>query len=1156
MLRPLLIIGVGGAGGKTIRAMKQELNRMLESSGYAGGIPAAWQFLQIDTTRDGVDFPAPLLHQDEFHCVVPQGTDIYEITESIVKRGTASEQQRMLAGWGVAMPRIKINGTVPLGRATGRQRGVASLKGTLQAIQNSISKMQSPTAMAELAEVAHLMGAISPQNQPQAIIVSSLGGGSGSGMFMDVAELLKCATSAKWGHESISLLYTPEVFSSIRLAGNDISKNTLGAMNELIASQWVGISEESNLLYTKLGLATGNINEFGSRTNILIGAQNSSGFDIANGTYSEGMNGVFLNFGEALAGVVSNDDISDLFFYRVIPAIWGSKGVVDVSGLCPENFYNPTLLASGIGFGKITLGTEKIVDYVADKLTKHQVELLLWPEATPRPLEGGMTLSEVIQSKADEVWPSFLLDSGLEERESQNQIVDALLPEQAQELIRQFVNGIIKKNVGDTPRPFPTFTGAIWSEWESESSDFLASVKNEVNGNAQKWVPSIQEKLRGHISNELRLRGYAVLLVLTERLEAELRDHVMPDLLSNDKEFLNAAGGFNQQVFNKRVNEFADGLTGVSSQNDPFFQKLSQFLSHVLEFQINSYVNSIAAALVQDMLSFFIPPLKEQLNHSRFALREILKSDLMQDGSRNPFMSFPGWGSGVVPPQYKAKSLERTLIDPQDYESTYEFYAGNDAPGGEPTFQMSIGAALQGKKLNHSPGDHNLQSLVTVKSPWITSVREAQGSTGAAACESEWFFHTNISELSERNRRWLKNEDSTFGKFTNMSIREYVNAVNDPPQIRSKRIVKFVSEFEVLLRMAQPLITLNPKAMAHIVSVSDGGFAGRNLMKSNGIPFSASSEVGQGCIRVLQQNGFDSANHYVLQDWFHPESNTSTIFAFSALQNKLPAWAFASLTDPILKQVELSKNHVNTWAQFWDGRRTRPLAEAIPFESEMRRSMITGWFVATLFGMRKVRPLLAGRTVQIWNPTLETPGWSSFPSPLLATHYEDSRRESWVLPQLLMSAGIALAEFGKSGNPEFINSYRLLKYLGREVTTSWHNRDLWDANGIGDLLPTGERSQSNYLKNWVESGEFPKENGELLKALQASLALTPDRAEALIKTVELIRTEYNDIWNEMSSTAWHSLPETWELREDIDGALNDIARYVSELQNLSSPNID
>jgi hypothetical protein len=1152
MLSPLLIIGVGGAGGKTIRAMKQELNRILESSGHADGIPAAWQFLHIDTTRDGIDFPAPMLPADEFHCVVPAGVDIYEITESIIKRGTASEQQKMLAGWGVAMPRIKINGAVPLGRATGRQCGVASLGGTLQALQNSISKMQSPTAMAELGQVAHLMGAMSPQNQPQAFIVSSLAGTSGSGMFMDVAELLKRATSASWGHESISLLYTPEVFSSIRLAGSDISKNTLGAMNELIASQWVAISERSELLYSKMGLVASNstgVEGFGCKTNILIGPQNSTGADIRVGANDEGINEVFLSFGKSLAGAISNDDAYGFLIQSHRYRSW-SHGAVDISGLAPGNFQGLTGVSS-IGFGQMTLGADRIVDYVADALTKRQVEKLLWPELTPGLLKSGIDVMALIQEKADEIWPNFLLDSGLDGRGFQNQIVDALLPEQAQERIKQYVNGLIKKNVTATPQPPATFTRAIWSEWETESGKFLTSLKNEMSSKAQKWVESIQEKLRDQFASELALNGYAVLTNLTERLEVELRDHVMPERLMDQKKFSNAISGFDQQIFNRQVNEIADGLTGVSTQNGPFLDKLSQSLARVVEFQVNSHINALAASLLQDMLSLFIAPLREQLAFARADLQRSQKSELLPNGSRNPNRQYPDWGSGQVPNQYKNRPLERFLIDPAEYESTYDFYASKDSQGA-PAFQQSVSSALLGKKMNPIPGVLNPQTLIIVNDSWITGVREAQGSIGAVASKSAWNFNTDIEDLSRKNRAWLRDKESSFGIFTNLSIRDYVTATGVGPEIRGDRESKFVMEFQAMLALAQPLILLNPNAMQYILSKYDGRSAEGTMLKTSKIPFALNSEIGHACTKVLQQNGFNPSDPSFEQNWFNPGSNESTLFATSTIQNTLPIWAFASITEPILNQAEVSKMMRQIWEQFWEGRRNRPLIESIPFETEMRRSIITGWFVATLFGMRKVKSLPAGRTVQIWNPTLKTPDWSSFPSPLLATHFEDSQRESWALPQLLMSAGIALANFGKTGNPEFINGYRLLKYLGREVTTSFNNRDHWDGHGAGDLLPTGEPSQSNYLMRWVESGELPNENGELLKVLQASLALTPDRAEALIKTVQLLSTEYKNIWSEISSRAWHDLPETWELKEDIDQALSDIAEYVSHLRSSTS----
>jgi len=1167
MLSPLLIIGVGGAGGKTIRAMKQELNRILESSGHSEGIPAAWQFLQIDTNIYGGEFPAPMLSNDEIHCVVPTGVSYGEILGSIMDTGSVSEQQQMLAGWGIPMPRFNevdmMDQQIMAGnwryflshRAPNRIMSVGGASKTLQAIQRSIAKMSSPTAISELASVANCMGSRIPVDNPQAFIISSLGGGSGSGMFMDVAEILKRAAPQSWVQQSVSFLYTPDVFRSTGRNLTDIvSKNTLGAMNELIASQWVGISEGSELLYSKMGLVGGTSSgkeSFGCKTDILISGRNNV-IDISNGASGAGMDEVFLAIGESLAVAISTEEIYEFLIKNYAYRSW-SHGAADISGLASEKFQGLTGLSS-IGFGKMTSGADRIVDYVADALTKRQVEKLLWPQLTPALSKSGISLKELIQEKADENWPRFLLYSGLDERGPQNQIIDALLPEQAQERIKQIVSGIIEKYVTAEPRPLVTFTQAIWSDWEIESIDFLNTVKNEMNGKAQKWVPSIQDKLRDQFASELNLNGYAVLSNLTERLEVELRDHVMPELLMNHREYSNFVDGFDSHVYNKRINEIAEGLTGVSTQSGPFLEKLSHSLARVLECQVDLEVNTLATSLIRDMLSFFVTPLKQQLTYSREDLYVTQRSDYLPNGSRNLYREYPDWGSGKVPNQYKSRSLERILIDSGDYESTYDFYASKDSLGA-PAFQQSVIAALLGKKMNPMPGDLNSQSLITVSSPWVTSVTDVQGTMSAAVSKSEWKFHTDIAELSKRNRRWLKDEDSTFGKFTNMSIREFVGAAGEGQQIRDQREDRFTLEYRSMLKLAQPLIEINPLAMPHILTMQGGRGVDDMMIRTNKIPFAIGSNVGKACTRVLQECGFNPADPSFEHEWFDSGSNDSTMFAATTTQASLPAWAFASLTEPILQQVARSKNMPQTWSQSWNGRRARPLIESIPFETEIRRSIITGWFVASLFGMRKVMTLPIGRTVEIWNPTLETSGWSSFPSPLLNTHREDSQHESWVLPQLLMSAGIALAEFGKSGNPEHINGYRLLKYLGREVTTSFENRDHWDANGSGDLLLTGERSQSQYLKNWVESGEKPEKHIALLQLLQESLSSSGVRSTALIETVEFIRTQYNNIWNEMSSTAWHYLPETWELKEDIDLALSDIALYVNELRNSTPSNI-
>jgi hypothetical protein len=954
-------------------------------------------------------------------------------------------------------------------------------------------------------------------------------------------------------------------------------------------------------------LASGNNvgkREYGCKRNFLIGARNAQGADIRVGADGENMDEVFLTVGEALAGAITNDEISDFLAHYAFIYVSGYRPALDLSGLAPEsvNVDNTALAAAGIGFGQMTLGADRFVNYVADAMSKVQVEKLLWPELDTTILKQGVSVSELIQGKSDQVWPKFLIESGLDERGSQNQIIDALLPDQLQDRIKQCVGGLIKKSISARPTPIAAFSKAVWFEWEEESYAFLKSIMSEMDGKSQTWVPEIQAKLRVLVATELALNGYAVLSNLTERLETELREHVIPELMDEHARFAHAVSGFDMRAFVVRVDEMADGLASVSAENGAFLGKLSSSLARVLEFHVNSYVSKLAASLVEDMMSFLIEPLKHRLADSRDNLQFQQRSTVSPDGSMNVYPRFPIWGSGIVPNRYKSRTIERILIDFTDYESTYEFYAGKDS-NGAPPFQQSVSSSLLGKKMNPLPGDKNEQRLVTVGSQWSTSVRVAQTHAGATPSKSDWKFHTDLAELSENNRGWLRMHDSSFGKFTDMSIRDFVLALGGSPVIRAGREAKFVSEFAAMLKVASPLISLNSKASAHITSLktkaSDTFLAGtghqvraiETLFSSSKIPFAMSSNVGQACVGVLQQHGVDSSNPAFESTWFDAGSNASTMFAVATHADSLPAWAFASLTEPILEQVAQSINKVETWQQFWNGRRSRPLVEAVPFETEIRRSIITGWFIARIFGLVEIdfdkksrqdsalepRPMSsevaaflssqgltvderdrqkedtvqssasifgAGRTVRVWNPTLQVPGWSSFPNPLLPTHREDERRQ-WVLPQLLVSAGIALAEFGKSGDPEFIYGYRLLKYLGREVTTTFKDRDHWDGSGEGDILPTGATSRSTLVKEWIATGRKSDDSLDLSTSLQTELDVNPDRLTALIATAEKLRAHYIEIWAQFSSSPWYDLPETWELKEDIDLALNDIIEYTN-----------
>ena len=1153
VFRPLLIIGVGGSGGKTIRAMIASMEKNLISAGYEGGIPAAWQFLHIDVTYDGITFPAPMLERERFYSVAPPGMIFDEITEKIEKSGNLSERQEMFSGWGTPRSAVTIAQSPYPRRASGRQVGIADAANIVKAIQTSIAKMSSPKAEIDLMNAAKALGVITGVSlTPQAFIISSVAGGTGAGMFIDVAELLKCSTTHNWASSAISFLYTAEVFNSLGNSGGHIAKNSLGVMNEIMASRLVGVSKRTELLYSKMGLVNTQRhanNSFGPMHNFLIGCKNDS-VDISSGADGWPMDEVFFTTGESLAGVLTTGEISEFLFVYAVPAI-ANKWAIDMSGISPRNRSQGPTAVAGIGFSQLTTGADLIVDYVADALTKKQVEKLLWPELSPIFLEKSITVNFLIQDRSDEIWPSFLIESGFGKQGENSHITSALFPDGWKEEVATFAKKIIEDSVLGETKPLGRFADEAWSQWEIESEVFLQPIRDQINAKARAWVPAIQDHLRDNIALELSQNGYAVTSELVGRLQAEITDVTLPGLLRDHGVDTLEIKNFDQIAFDRGVEDYAEGLTDITLQNGVFLEKLIRVFKSVLEVKVNLFVNNLGTLQIQDMSKSLLVPLINQLIEARFELTQHALGNFRDGRQRKNVSSFPDWGSKVVYGRYKPRALHRTLIDISEYELTYERYSASDS-GIDSSFNLSVDAALLGKKLKSLQNDSGLEQIIAQEIAWQPDVSIGQDKKNVSPTQLKWRFEINLETLEERNRQWLRDPASAFGHFTTMSIRDFVNEEGLPLPEHTKRENCFINEFKNFISLAQPLVKLNSNVMKYVVAAADGQPANKVLPKSSKIPFAAGSAVGVACTQILDGLGVPINDGAFDTNWFDAASIRTTMYATATTQASLPAWAFASLTDPILEQAAVSKLAMKTWQQFWDGRRARPLVEAIPFEAEMRRSIITGWFLASYFGLRDISVHATGKAVKLWNPTLSTPGWSTFPSPLLATHPEDARRGNWLLPSLFTSAGIALCEFGKTGNLEYLHPYLLLKYLGREVTTKLPNRDEWDHSGGGDLLPTELLGMSTFIEDWLRTGNKPAPEREFRELFEAQLAKGVDRATALLAFVQEIREQYASAWKDLENVEWHALPHTWELKEDIDLALADIYNYVNNFK-LKAP---
>jgi hypothetical protein len=1047
-MRPFLLIGLGGSGGKTIRYLKQSLNEWLNEIGWTTGLPQGWQFLHIDTpsTQESPILPGrpELLPPIEYMSLHRDGVPFGTVVDRLTKKRTNFD------GWWVDPDYMN----VPIAHGAGQYRAIGRVLGLDQqerihrALEGKITSLRTADAIGELQRLrtsADEEGSATYQEhgEPVLMIVSSLAGGTGAGLFLDVADMLR-AEGEQWLDNSFGILYAADVFESLSSGARaGVHPNSAAALSELLSGVYAGGS-------VAVAGEEREISRSGPAFSFLVGHANTSGVVFGDQT------DVYRVMGRCLSAVMTDPKVQDDFVVYTAANWQNSAGTYGDQGGPAHMLMEPPYVGTlqGLGYAEVDLGIDRFKAYSERRIVRDAVDTLvnghrLATEGLER--YDGLTPDVIATELAGDRLTGFLNNVEINERGQAHQVVDAIaLPLRERQVITgslaEEVYRAAVENVGSKGRI------DVWLTAVVEEAELLAPGENErydtrLRERARHWTRDVTGRLlreTGEIASEF---GLQVVTELLNLVRDEIRS-ACDDLEQERIEFESFAAHVRSNV------QAAFGeLSGQIGSEHETVRMASAHAVDTLVFQrMEEKSRFIARALLLDFDESVVMPLMEAV---RAALGDLQRKLDPADVEAAPVDGWPRHhprrDQAVSDDLIPGKTVA-LVIDPKTFPALFDEMLAA-------TLGVSYGApAERWRNLRHdvvtgdflqdsSPTDRRLAALVRslfeVVDQWQPSEAILLG--GEPDRPARFRMHIERDELVMRARAWLTREGTDFDDFLSQGLRSYLQEPDKkvPAAVARDRERAFQGALESAFEAAEPLVHVDPVLLSevHNRTLTTHAVPGEIPLKNHRLE----RWVNEFLDSKLEDRS--DGNH----DNVTQGDRVKRISIYSMLEGALHPAVFRSLIDPISDGYS-SAIKSGRLRDFWKWRRSRPLAQSIPLPMPMVRALIRGWFIARFLGLLTVIHEKGATVVRLekgrGGPVIESP-------PLATTPGESRPRQLGAFLETLALAIPYSADVGK--NEEMLAIFATLIDLGRNPGT------------IG--AEVGEfRELSPVLEEWVSGG--------------------------------------------------------------------------------------
>ena len=342
------------------------------------------------------------------------------------------------------------------------------------------------------------------------------------------------------------------------------------------------------------------------------------------------------------------------------------------------------------------------------------------------------------------------------------------------------------------------------------------------------------------------------------------------------------------------------------------------------------------------------------------------------------------------------------------------------------------------------------------------------------------------------------------------------------PTIANARINAYKSAFSSALKLSAPLCSLNKALIGQVHSnvLSKGD----RYVHMSTIPFK-----DQGNLKDL----YDITVHEIQAAnlWDPSESPKSfkavggiqQIDIFSTLTSAMNPMVFSSLMNPVIESWSRNNNSIQLRQGFWTNRRSRPLVEAIPMAPEQISKLVRGWFVSQLLNLRvAIADSSRGPKISIYDRDQRKN--VDFPHPLLGLKSESIVSNPDLLPAVLESLGLALAQCDQVSTLTPLEPYWAMMKLGEDF--------------------------QDVLENWIRRGETAVGAPTPVEGIAGSATGTfDDRKSAVLTTLKKSEEFLASICLADERKAPWDITRTTEIRTLTDDAFSTLINHVDAMIN-------